>query len=188
MLTAGLLILASSVSQPDSMRRAVRYRVDIPASIDTVWSAWTDSARITEWFAPGSNVEIRPLGRYEILFAPEAPPGKRGAENNMILAVQQPEMLAFTWDAPGTMPDIRKQRTSVVIRLESLSPDRTRVWFEQTGWGRGGQWDQAFDYFTNAWKFVLTMLHYRHTVGPVDWKHPPDKAVLEEHSRSVTGW
>jgi uncharacterized protein YndB with AHSA1/START domain len=188
MLSTAMLVLAALAPLPDSMSRAVRYRVDVPASIETVWSAWTDSSRIKEWFAPASSVETRPLGRYDILFDPEAAPGLRGAENNMILAMQAPKMLSFTWDAPATIPEIRKQRTSVVIRLESLSPQRTRVWFEQTGWGRGGQWDEAFDYFTDAWKFVLTMLHYRHSVGPVDWKHPPVQAVIQQHARAVTSW
>jgi len=188
MLTATLLALTVSLPPADSIGRALRYRVDIPAPIQAVWSAWTDSARVREWFAPGSNIELRPLGSYEILFAPDAPPGKRGAENNLVLAVQAPEMLAFTWDAPPHFPEARKQRTSVVVRLQPLGPGRTRVWFEQTGWGRGGEWDASYHYFTSAWKFVLTMLHYRYAVGPVDWGSVPGKDVLAQHERVVAAW
>jgi uncharacterized protein YndB with AHSA1/START domain len=188
MLTATLLVLTASSLPADSAGRALRYRVDIPAPIEAVWSAWTEAARVKEWFARGSNIDLRPLGSYEILFDPDAAPGKRGAENNLVLAVQPPEMLAFTWDAPMQFPEARKQRTSVVVRLEQLGPDRTRVWFEQTGWGRGGEWDESYRYFTSAWKFVLTMLHYRYTVGPVDWSRFPGKGALAEHERGVMVW
>ncbi len=188
MLTAALLILTAASPPADSVGRALRYRVDIPAPIESVWAAWTESARVKEWLAPGSNIDLRPLGVYEILFAPGAEPGKRGAENNLVLAVQAPEMLSFTWDAPPEFPEARKQRTSVVLRFHRLGPDRTRVWFEQTGWGRGGQWDDSYRYFTSAWKYVLTLLHYRYAVGPVDWSSFPAKEVLAAHERRVTGW
>lgn len=32
---------------------------------------------------------------------------------------------------------------------------RTRVDFRQDGWGEGGKWDEAFDYFTRAWGKVV---------------------------------
>lgn len=188
MLTAALLVLTAATPPTDSVGRALRYRVDIPAPINAVWDAWTESDRVKEWLAPGSNIDLRPLGAYEILFAPEAEPGKRGAENNLVLAVQAPEMLSFTWDAPLEFPEARKQRTSVVLRFQRLGPDRTRVWFEQTGWGRGGQWDDSYRYFISAWKYVLTLLHYRYAVGPVDWSSVPSEDALAEHERRVTSW
>jgi uncharacterized protein YndB with AHSA1/START domain len=188
MLTAALLILTASSPSVDSAGRALRYRVDIPAPIQAVWSAWTEPARVKEWFAPDANIELRPLGSYEIFFDLEGAPGRRGGEKNVVLAVQVPAMVAFTWNAPPSLPDVREQRTSVVVRLERLGPDRTRVWFEQTGWGRRGEWDESYRYFTSAWKFVLTMLHYRFAVGPVDWSSVPGKDVLARHERGVTVW
>jgi len=183
-----LLLLALITPASDSVNRALRYRIDIPASIEVVWAAWTDTSRIREWFAPASRIDLRPLGTFEILFAPHAPPGKRGAENNLILAVQPPEMLAFTWDAPPNLGEARKQRTSVVVRFRRLSASQTRVWFEQTGWGRGGDWDKAHAYFTSAWKVVLSLLHYRHTVGPVDWTKGLPQDAMAEHGKTIVGW
>ncbi len=186
MLGAALLIL--TVLPVDSAGRALRYRVDIPAPIEAVWSAWTTPARLREWFAPGNNIELRPLGAYEILFWPDSAPGRRGAEDNVVLAVQAPELLSFTWDAPATFPEAREQRTSVVVRFERAGPGTTRVWFEQTGWGRGGDWDKSYEYFVMAWKYVLSMLHYRYAVGPVDWERFPPEEVLAVHGRGVTRW
>ena len=187
-----LALVALSPSLPPAEApagsRAVRYRVDVTAPIEEVWAAWSEPAHVREWFAPDAEIELRPLGRFEILFAPDAPPGSRGAENNLVLAVQAPEMLAFTWDAPPHLPEARRQRTSVVVRLEPLDTGVTRVWFEQTGWGRGGQWDQAFEYFTGAWKTVLALLHQRFESGPTDWSGPRDEAELARHATAVSAW
>ena len=70
---------------PDSIGRAIRYRVDVPAPVDRVWRAWTTVEGIREWFARDAMVELEALGTFEILFMPENPPGKRGAEHNLFL-------------------------------------------------------------------------------------------------------
>lgn len=185
-LTPSASLLLPAEAPPAS--RAVRYRVDVAAPVETVWAAWTDPARVREWFARDAHIELRPLGRYEILFAPEQPAGSRGAEGNLVLAVQAPELLAITWDAPPHLPEARSQRTSVVLRLEPLASGGTRVWLEQTGWGRGGEWDQAFEYFTSAWKSVLGLLHRRFESGPTDWSRARDEAELARHMALVSGW
>jgi len=190
-----ILLLALVASSPAFLpteappgSRAVRYRVDVAAPIESVWAAWTEPAHVREWLARDAVIELEPLGRFEILFAPERPSGTRGAENNRVLAVQAPEMFAFTWDAPPHLPEARRQRTSVVVRLEPLGAGGTRVWLEQTGWGRGGQWDQAYDYFTDAWKKVLALLHRRFESGPLDWSAPPAAEALATHAAAVSAW
>ena len=194
MSISSVLFLLASLQAADSparaevSNRAIRYRVDVPAPISSVWSAWTEGPRVAEWFAPAANIELRPLGRYEILFRPDAHAGSRGGEDNFVLAVQEPALLAFTWNAPPHLPEARAQRTSVVLRFEALAPDRTRVWFEQTGWGKGGEWDQAFEYFTSAWKSVLALIHRRFVEGPVDWTARPSPERMAEHARFVETW
>jgi hypothetical protein len=62
----------------------------------------------------------------------------------------------------------------VLIRLQQCGEDRTRITLTHSGWGEGGQWDDAFEYFERAWGHtVLSRLRYRFSVGPVDWSNPP---------------
>ena len=71
------------------------------------------------------------------------------------------------------MPEIRKQWTHVVVRFSAVEPARTRVSLKHDGWGEGEDWDEAFAYFSKAWKdIVLPRLRYRFEVGPVDWANP----------------
>jgi len=64
--------------------------------------------------------------------------------------------------------------THVVVHFEETSSAETLVSLDHDGWGEGGEWDQAFDYFTRAWgEIVLPRLKYRFEEGPIDWEDPP---------------
>jgi len=92
----------------------------------------------------------------------------------VILAIQPQKMLSFTWNAPPHLPNVRQQRTSVVVRFKELGKQRTQVTLIESGWGEGEEWDKAFTYFSNAWQnIVFRLMKYRFEVGPVDWAKPP---------------
>ena len=154
--------------------RVIREDIIVDGPVDEVWKACTTEEGIRSFFAPAARVDLGIDGLYEVLFDPDAPPGQRGAEGMRIMALQPGRMLAVTWNAPPHLHDIRMQRTHLVVRLQSLPEGRTRVILTHDGWGEGEQWDEAFAYFTRAWKkIVLPRLKHRFTVGPIDWKNPP---------------
>jgi uncharacterized protein YndB with AHSA1/START domain len=84
------------------------------------------------------------------------------------LALQPPSMLSFDWNAPPSLPQVRAQRTVVIVRLQPLGDKVTRVTLTHVGWGDGGEWDRAFNDFDRAWPAVLAKLQRRHSSGPVD--------------------
>jgi uncharacterized protein YndB with AHSA1/START domain len=160
--------------QSHGPERVIREQVIVDATVDDVWDAWTTDAGIQSFFAPACNVELRVDGPYEILFNPDAEPGERGAEGMRVLAFQPKAMLAFTWNAPPQLAEVRGQLTHVLIWLRRRKDGRTQVTLTHSGWGEGGQWDEAFEYFERAWgRIVLPRLRYRFSVGPVDWSNPP---------------
>lgn len=155
--------------------RVILAEVVANAPLSQVWQAWTTNEGAETFFAPRCRIDPRPRGAYGIYFDLEAEPGEQGAEGMIVLAVQPERMLSFTWNAPPHLPLVRGQMTHVTLRLEQVDGSRTRVILRHDGWGDGGEWDQAFDYFQRAWaKVVLPRLKYRFDVGPVDWQHPPD--------------
>jgi uncharacterized protein YndB with AHSA1/START domain len=160
--------------QATDLDRAVRHEVVVSGSVEALWDAWTTEEGIKSFFSPACNVDLRVDGPYEILFFPEAEPGKRGAEGVRVLAFQPQRMLAFTWNAPPRLPAVRSQWTHVVVRFQALGEQQTRVTLHHDGWGEGGEWDAAFDYFDDAWpNAILFRLKYRFEHGPVDWSNPP---------------
>ena len=165
--------------QGQNTERVIRDEVIIEASIDEVWWAWTTAEGARSFFAPACNIEPRVNGAYEMLFDLEAEPGLRGGEGMRILALQPPWMLSFTWNAPPSLPTVRGQMTHVVVRLAEVGPGQTRVTLSHDGWGNGGEWDEAFAYFSRAWsQVVLPRLQYRFAVGAIDWANPPEVQVM----------
>lgn len=157
---------------PDDIiiNRSIIKEVTIPVGIDEAWNAWTSKHGLESFFAPECQVEPKLFGKYEIYFTPDAEPGKRGAENNKILAVEPNKMFSFTWDAPGNLAEVRKQRTSVVLKFKKIGEAKTRIFMCHTGWGDGDAWDKAFDYFSDAWNVVLKRLVIRFEDGPINWE------------------
>lgn len=165
----------TSFAQSPAKEKILSISINVNASVDSVWSRWTTEAGRKKFFAPSSKMELSTLGFMEILFMPSAPEGQRGAENNRVLAFKEKEMLSFTWDAPPKYPEIRKQRTVVVIRLEKLGDKKTKIILNHMGWGKGTDWDEVYNYFTTAWStFVLPNLKYSLEVGAVDWSDFPN--------------
>lgn len=157
--------------------KKVNLYIRINAPLDSVWSRWSSEKGIRKFFAPACNYELQTFGKLDIFFAPDAPPGQRGAEDNRILAVEEKKMVSFTWDAPPQYPAIRKQRTLVTVRFYPTSEKETLVTLTQTGWGQGPDWDTVLNYFKGAWAgFVLPNLKYSLEVGPVNWKDFPNNA------------
>ena len=164
------------VSAQQYSERAIKLEILLNAPVERVWKAWTTTEGIRSFFAPDCDIDLRVLGKYDILFAPGAPVGFRGAENNLILAIQEGKLLSFTWDAPPMFPNIRKQRTSVVIRLTQLDPNKTKLSLTHSGWGDDEEWNKVYDYFIVAWgEVVLPFLKHSLDSGPIDWKNPPNK-------------
>jgi uncharacterized protein YndB with AHSA1/START domain len=161
-----------------SRERVILCEVLINAELREVWEAWTTEVGITSFFAPDCNIDLRPDGAYEIFFNPGSPPGERGGEGLRVMSLQPMKMFSFTWNAPPSLPRVRGQRTHVILRFYP-EEGGTSVTLHHDGWGTGGEWDKAYDYFQHAWKeIVLPRLKYRFEHGPIDWNDPPSVELL----------
>lgn len=170
---------AGAAPAPAHADRILRAEVVVAAPVPDVWAAWTTEAGMATFFAPGGKVDLRVDGTYDVWFLPENPPGERGAEGLRILDVEPNERFAFTWDAPPSIAKIRGKRTMVIVELFPEGDASTRVRFTHAGWGRGPEWDQAYDYFAAAWgNTVLPRLVHRFAHGPVDWTTRPELTPL----------
>ena len=162
------------MKQGINTERVIICEIDIPATIKEVWKAWTTKEGAESFFAPRCNIDLKVGGAYEMLFNLEASPGEQGGEGMVILAIQSESMLSFTWNSPPHLTTVRGQRTHVVVRFSETDEGKSRVTLHHDGWGEGGEWDEAFDYFSSAWgDVVLPRLKYRFEHGPIDWENPP---------------
>lgn len=164
-----LAVPAAHAAERQTPERAIDKSVEIAATLDEAWAAWTTREGIQGFFAPDAVVDPRPGGAFHIHIDPGAPAGSRGADDMRFLALQPKRMLSFDWNAPPSLPQVRQQRTVVIVRFEPLGERRTRVSLHHVGWGDGGEWDRAHAYFDRAWGGVLANLRKRFETGPYDW-------------------
>jgi uncharacterized protein YndB with AHSA1/START domain len=150
--------------------KAISEKITVKANLDDVWKAWTTSDGIRSFFAPDAKVELRVGGPFQIYMNPLAEPGEKGADTMQIIGFQEKKMLSFTWNAPPSLPEARRQQTAVIVRFISRGDALTDVTLYHVGWGEGGEWDKAYAYFVKAWPGVLKNLKKRFDDGPVDWK------------------
>jgi uncharacterized protein YndB with AHSA1/START domain len=162
----GLLFTASADA---GRERAIEKETVVDATLDQAWEAWTTREGITSFFAPDARIEPRAGGAFHVYIDPTAEPGLKGADEMRFMALQPKRMLSFDWNAPPSLPEVRQQRTFVVVRFEPIDERRTRVLLHHVGWGEGGEWDKAYAYFDRAWGHVLANLKQRFETGPKDW-------------------
>ncbi|MBT9492281.1 MAG: SRPBCC domain-containing protein [Paucibacter sp.] len=149
--------------------RAIDKEVIIKATLEQAWASWTTRAGITAFFAPDALIEPQVGGAFQIYMDPGAEAGQKGADEMRFMALQPHKMLSFDWNAPPHLPEVRRQRSFVILRFEPVDANHTRVRLHHTGWGDGGEWDKAFNYFDRAWGNVLGNLQQRYELGPKDW-------------------
>jgi uncharacterized protein YndB with AHSA1/START domain len=169
------MALMAAMTPAMAEERQIKVSVTVPATPEQVWALWTTDEGVRSFFAPGSHIDLKVDGAYEIYFAPSAPAGKRGADGMRLLAVEPYRRLAFTWNAPATQSYVRAQRTMVSVDFDRVGEDSTRVTLRHIGWGTGPEWDEAIGYFETAWNaYVMPFFSYRVEKGPVNWASPPN--------------
>jgi uncharacterized protein YndB with AHSA1/START domain len=166
-----IAVMAATALAPlaGAAERVIEKEVVIAATADEAWDAWTTREGIVGFFAPDARIDARVGGAFQIYINPLAEPGMKGADDMRYMALQPKKMVSFDWNAPPSLPEVRGQRTFVVVRLEPAGERLTRVRLHHAGWGDGGEWDKAYAYFDRAWGNVLGNLKKRFESGPVDW-------------------
>jgi uncharacterized protein YndB with AHSA1/START domain len=166
-----LILIVALLASPGAHaeERAIVKEVVVKATPEQVWQAWTTVDGIKSFFAPGARIEAKSMGLFEIHMNPYAAAGMKGADDMRYLALQEPRFLSFTWNAPPSLPEARKQRSVVTVRITPVDATTTKVVLNHSAFGEGGEWDKTYDYFNNAWGRVLANLKKRFDEGPIDW-------------------
>lgn len=167
-----LVLVVAAGSAPATPPTPVRKSAIVAAPPADVWAAWTTTEGIRTFFAPDGRVEAKPGGAYEIWFAPEAPAGSRGSDGCTVISVEPPKRLAFTWNFPPSIPELREAGAKARVTVELLPGSvegSTLVTLAHDEFPEGEAGEKGRAYFEKAWDVVLDRLRERFRHGPVDW-------------------
>jgi len=150
------------VTKTDEPEKALLFEVIVPAKLDEVWRAFTTKEGAQEWLWPDMTVELREGGDWIVHY----PGGKTGG--GTIVSFEPMRSITLRAMAPEQFPEVRKERTTAVFRFESAD-EQTKVTLSQTGWKKGKEWDDAYEYLAEGNAQLFNQLLYRFKNGPVDW-------------------
>lgn len=81
--------------------------------------------------------------------------GQMDSNGCQVLAYVPDQMLAFTWNTPTEQAESRGRRTWVLVTIRPADGGGTDVGLDHLGFGGERHWDETFDSFQKAWRFVL---------------------------------
>jgi len=145
--------------------------VELPRS--EVWKLLATGEGWKRFFDVEARIELRPGGKFEILFDPDAPPGQQGSEGCTVLSFLPDEMLSFTWNAPPKFAHARSRYTWVVVRFTEPAVTRTFVRLDHLGFAEQAadnpdhraEWEEVRAYFQRAWGMVLDKMKEQESKG-----------------------
>lgn len=144
---------------PTLSSKFIEKAIVINSSPEELYSRWTSREGLQSFFGADNLVELKLHGAYEIYFLMDALEGGRGSEGCKILSFIPNEMLSFTWNAP---PHLEARNsdiyTYIVINFDEITDNKTMVTLRHLGWPDDDRFPPVFDYFDQAWDYVLNNL------------------------------
>ena len=148
---------AAAPLAPITMERTI----ELPR--EETWKLFTTSQGWKQVLGADSNIELRPGGKFELLFGSNAPKGQQGSEGCTVLSFVPNQMISYTWTAPPKFAHARANFTWVVVHFDELAPARTRIRLDHLGFTEKAaehpdhreEWEQVRAYFQLAWGSVL---------------------------------
>jgi uncharacterized protein YndB with AHSA1/START domain len=140
---------------------------------EETWRLFTTSDGWKQTLGADSNIELRPGGKFELLFGPSAPKGQQGSEGCTVLSLVPNQMISYTWNAPPKFEHARANYTWVVVHFDELAPARTRIRIDHLGFAEKAgefpdhreEWEQVRGYFQAAWGSVLNKIKAKENKG-----------------------
>ena len=160
--------------------RVIQLAVEVPASVEEVWRAFTTSDGWKSFAVAFANVDLRVGGIIETSYNPEAKAGNLDNIKNQIVAYVPGRMLAFRCvQAPRTFQHKEEFfATATVIELAPTPNGRTRVQATSMGYGPGEAYDALFTKFRWGNAYTLEKLRLRFDPAPAKAKSTDAPATV----------
>lgn len=133
--------------------------VILNTTVEEAFRLFTENELLESWLTVKADVVPEPGGKYELFWEPDDP------KNNStigckVLAVEHPVFINFEWKGPKQykhfMNDVQPL-TNVTVMF-SPREEGTKVTLLHTGWRESAEWEEARQYFVNAWNGAFRKL------------------------------
>lgn len=126
---------------------------------ENAFRMFTKNELLESWLTLKADVEPVTGGKYELFWKP-ADPQNDSTIGCKVLAVDAPIFINFEWKGPKQYKHFMnngKPLTNVTVLFTPLE-GRTKVTLVHTGWRVSEEWEEARQYFINAWTGAFKQL------------------------------
>ena len=164
--------VTSEIRRTEVGERILVHELELEASVEEVWKAYTTDAGWMAWAAPAAAVDLRVGGTIRTAYE-GVTLGEEGTNTLHILNYVPREVLTLKADIGANWPEVLKQdgeRLSNVILFDELGSERTRVRSYGIGYGDSAEYEELLQFFLRANEGLLKGLkRYVETGERTDW-------------------
>ncbi|MEQ5790669.1 SRPBCC domain-containing protein [Muricauda sp. NFXS6] len=126
---------------------------------EVAFQMFTENEHLENWLTNEADVELKIGGKYELFWEPNNP------EDNStigckVLGFERLHYILFEWKGPkqykSVMNDVRPL-TQVIVFFREVD-NKTKVTLIHSGWRDSKVWEEARQYFVQAWSAALKQL------------------------------
>jgi uncharacterized protein YndB with AHSA1/START domain len=150
---------AKKTSKPEEhpMDAIIHTSARLPCTAHQAFRMFTESNLLAAWLADSADVEPKVGGRYHVFWA-QTPMPNHGTLGCHITVLEPDRLLAFEWRGPDPFDDSMNKAdplTHVTVSFHACEAPAgkscTEVHLVHSGWGHGGSWEKAREFFEHAW-------------------------------------
>lgn len=149
------------------MDKLILFAVVLNCPPEKAFEFFTSAEHLEKCLTVKADVEAKVGGKYELFWEPDDP------ENNSttgckILALDAPYLINFEWKGPKQYQhfmNTRRPLTNVTVAFTPMG-SKTKVTLIHTGWGETPEWEEARQFFVNAWQGALAQLQKQTNESP----------------------
>ncbi len=152
-----------SFGQPENLKgkmdKVITVETTVRLNKKNAFDLFTQKEYLEKWLTKKAFVKDEVGGAYELFWEPEEP-RYNSTIDCKILAMAKPDFLSFEWKGPkqfdAFMNHIRPLTNVTVMFFENK--DFTKIVLLHSGWRQNKQWNEAREYFSNAWQMAFKEL------------------------------
>lgn len=138
--------------------RVLRQEFIMPVDMPVAWTYFTQDSLLKKWVAPQVHIELR-AGGYRIA---NYDPAKSLSDSSSIrlplINFLEPELMTLKVNLNASFPPATRagdQYLQFILQLKKIDENHTRVIGTMVGWGKGPDWDKAYQFLErgNEWTF-----------------------------------
>lgn len=160
-----LLLCFSSEAQVEnssyinqSNERVLRLSVVVPLEVKEVWKYFSTDAKLTEWIAPLSHIELKNGGYIITNYDKTKTLSDNSSIKLGIISYIENELLILKVDLNNNFSkklQEEDQNLQEIIQFVPMGHGKTKIISSMIGWGQGKDWDKTYNFFVkgNEWTY-----------------------------------